>query len=148
MPTNKEMEKIVRELTEKVNTLTEIVMGIVERKKLVEETVTSTVPNIKIVDLPPEKVDNLPVPGKWRAKVDEILGKSFEAEVTDGASGDYLMIIYIPDELDRRPGGERTGRDRSNVILHRATDMADLERWCNKIKDNILLTYPNTQLPL
>ncbi len=44
MPTNKEMEKIVRELTEKVNTLTEIVMGIVERKKLVEETVTSTVP--------------------------------------------------------------------------------------------------------
>lgn len=140
--TNKELAKVVGELTEKVNALSEIVASMIEKPPKVEEpkTIQST--------LPPEKVNGLPIPGKWRAKIDEVLGKSFEAEAEDSSGGDFLLKIYMPEQLDRRPKGERQGRDTSIAVIHRATDVADVETWSKRIKENILKNFPNTLLPL
>lgn len=137
--TNKELEK-------KVNELTELVMKVVEAMPKKEDSIPLAI--TPQVDLPPQKTTGLPAPSTWRAKVDEILGKSFEIEVVDGAKGDYLMKIYMPEGIERRPGGERIGRDLSQAIIHRATDLFDVESWCKKIQSNILLTHSNLKFPL
>jgi len=135
--TNKELEQKVKELEELVLRIAEAIPKKEEKPQPAQQ-----------VNLPPEKVGKIYFPPQWRAKIDEILGKSFEADAETGANGDYLMKVYMPEGVERRPGGERTGRDLSQAIVRRATDMADVESWCNKIKNNILLTYPNLKFPL
>src|SRR3990167_8279891 len=44
----------------------------------------------------------LPVPGKWREMINQILGPEFEAEVDESSGGNYVIKVYMPLHLDRR----------------------------------------------
>jgi hypothetical protein len=108
------------------------------REKL-ETPVKSTVPEVSVSDDVRTRA-----PSKWRALVDDILGKDFGCEVEESVGGDYRIKITVPDEYDCRIGDERSmsKRDIRTGFVHRATDESDVEKWCNLIKSNIQKQYP------
>ena len=96
------------------------------------------------VKVEPVIAEELPFPSVWRLKIDEILGKDFEAIVEDRANGNFKIFIYLPEYLDRRLGADRgKGKDLSTGLIRRATASDDVVIWCGKIKATILKLYPD-----
>ncbi len=138
--TNKELEKKVKELEEKIEGMIDLMLNMAQSipVKKIDPI------ELKQVDLPPEVYQGLPFPSKWRQKINEILGENFEAEVEESAGGDYILKVYMPSSLDRRVGMEKnSGRDISVGIVRRGSDVADVEKWSKLICANLQKTFPN-----
>lgn len=164
MASRKELEDQVKSLgtqftglSDKLTELTEVVLMVANNMPtatqapapvepaadVFPEDAAESQPKMRQVDLPPSGTiaDGLPVPRKWRDVVTEVLGSDFSLDVADSSGGNYVITITIPDEWDRRVGN-RKGRDYSTGLVRRATDLADVEKWCNMIRSNIQKTYP------
>lgn len=85
------------------------------------------------------------VPKKWREKVDEVLGKDFKLEIEESSGGNFILKVFVPEEYDCRVGDERSmnKQDMRCGLIRRASDVADVEKWCNLIKANIQKTHSN-----
>lgn len=98
----------------------------------------------------PETIDDLVkrIPKTWRNIIDEELGKDFEAEVeTGGISSDgaptFLLKLYIPKNLDRRPMKFGDGsRDFSIKAIRQGSDTDDVKEYCKLVRLNLQKTSP------
>lgn len=130
------------EIKEQVGKLTDLVTALGERvlntTKPTPEPPTSPVR----VSKPSPATSDLSgvVPKAWRQIVDMELGNDFGIEVTDSSAGNMLIKVIVPDHLDRRVG-EKEGKDHSMGLIRRASDLSDVEHWCEKIRSNIQKTY-------
>lgn len=94
------------------------------------------------------KVKEIPEMGKmipkaWKEVVDEILGTDIDLEVHNSSAGDFLLHFYLPKYIDRRIGEEKNKeKDCSVGLIHRSSDVSDVEKWCVLIKATILKMYP------
>lgn len=142
--TNKQIEKKVKELEAKMESMVDLMLNLAQSipTKEVKQEATGVIQ----INLPPDIEKGLPIPSKWRQKINEILGEDFEAEAEESGV-DYILKVYIPPHLDRRIGADKnSGRDLSVGLIRRATDVADVEKWTRLIKANIQKTYPNFAL--
>lgn len=80
------------------------------------------------------------IPKKWRAIVDEKLGKDFDLKVEDSSDGNFVLHFILPQRIDRRVG-DRTGRDHSVGLIRRASATGDVEQWADRIAGNIKKTF-------
>ena len=80
------------------------------------------------------------VPKKWRAIVDEKLGKDFDLRVEDSSEGNFILYFILPSRIDRRVG-DKSGRDTSTGLIRRASATGDVELWATKIAANIRKTF-------
>lgn len=114
--------------------------------EMIPKPITDSVGNIDTTiesKLPPDiQGSRLPIPSKWREKINQILGPEFEALVDESSGGNYTITIYIPPNLDRR-GNNQPGRDFSTGLIRRASDIADVENWATRILQNIQKTHNN-----
>ena len=141
----KELQEMVLVQNEKIDALIEMMSGIVSelpaKKEIMPQIDTTTTQNKIEATLPPEVKNGLPPPSKWQQKVNDILGEDFALVVEESSGGNYLMKVFLPPYLDRRTG-EKEGLDTSCGLVRRASDIADVEKWCNLIKANIQKFYP------
>ena len=143
----KELDEVIANQNKKIDDLVEMLgMVVAEMPKknvlLTETTPLASEAPVKVVNLPPEVKDGLPPPAKWRAKVTGILGEDFDLQVDESAGGNYIIRVLLPAHLDRRNGDEKgKGLDISTGLVRRASDLADVEKWCILIKSNIQKKY-------
>lgn len=141
----KDLEEALDKQNKKIDSIVEMVdliaQSFKEQKEVkVEQIATQEV--VKETSYPPEVTTGLPPPSKWRRLVDQILGTDFGLEVDESSSGNYVIKVSLPTRCDRRVG-DKIGLDVSTGLVRRSSDLADVELWCKKIKENILKTYPN-----
>lgn len=133
----------IAELNEKFDKLVDVVGGLAERviKKEEKQEVKSTPVDIE-KDTPS---DDIPVPPSWLKIMRDILGNDFTMKVVEGGHGDFVIDIYLPINLDRRNGSDRQPNtvDHSTGLVRRASVLADVETWCDKILTNIRVTHPD-----
>lgn len=87
--------------------------------------------------VPPDSM----VPISWTNKKNEILGHEVDMRVESSNRG-FTLFLILPKSLDRRVG-ERQGLDTSTGFIRLGQELSDIESVCNKVKNNIKLTYPN-----
>lgn len=128
-----ELSKKVEMLVDVIGTIAEKVMGV--EVKSVESDIKDSTP-IKNDDL------SLIIPSSWRRIITSLLGENFSAKIED-SGGNFILFVYLPPELDRRIGDEKTSTpDYSTGLIRRASADSDVEYWCEKIKANIKKTHP------
>lgn len=131
------------DLDEKVNFLAQRVDSMMDLMKKVVENSVKQEEIIKKHEEGKLKTQEIPqqgslIPRVWRAKVNEILGTDFGLEIQDSSGGDFVLRFILPEKWDRRTGDEKVGRDISVGLIHRSSDVSDVETWCKLIKENIL----------
>lgn len=89
----------------------------------------------------PKKSSDVPVPPSWMNIMYDILDDRFSMTVDEGVGGNFVMKIYLPQELKR----DKTivGDDISSGLIRRESAPDDVENWCKKIRDNIKKTHPS-----
>jgi len=152
-PTIKELikaqDKKIDDQDNKIDKLIDVVMGLADQLPTAPTIAPSPVtPNILPTPEDPEGFtasNEISIPAMWRAKINEILGEDFEATIEDSNGGSFILKIFLPKHLDRRKGEalKEGDKDMSSGIIRRATDMADVEMWCTRIKTNIQSFFPD-----
>lgn len=94
--------------------------------------------------VPPTSVQDF-VPTSWRDIINKELGIDFNAAILPSSGGDCILRVESPPMWDTRRGDERsiTTKDVRVGIIHRATDMQDVQIWVTKFVNNIKKTYPD-----
>ena len=134
------------EINDKINSLAGIIETLVQNMPTKQNIISDSSQKILMTPIIENSGDDqLPIPKQWRVKIDEILGKDFEADVDDSSGGNYILKIFLPDKWDRRVG-EKKGKDCSTGLIRRESDISDVKLWCERIRDNIKKTYNNFPL--
>ena len=139
--TPKKTDERMNALEEKMSAMMDLMTEVIDQKN--EQKKEEVIPENQKLQHDIQQMDNISqmLPIKWKQKIEEILGKGFDIEINDSAGGNYVMYFYIPSHLDRRVG-EKNGRDHSTGLIRRASDIADIEQWCTRIKQTIKLRFP------
>lgn len=138
-----QLETKVDDLANKFEALLDMVTGLADKvmppRQTENERVEELFEGATSLDEP------LPTPRKWRDIVNNILGSDFDVKVEDSSEGNFIIFIYLPENLDRRIGEEKlqNTKDYSTGLVRRASATADVEYWCEKIKKTIQKMYPN-----
>ena len=137
-----ETDARIDDLTKKVDMIVDVVSNLADKVLKTPEK------KQEYQELSEEKLDeelSELVPKSWKRIVDDILGDNFEVKVEDSDSGNFILFVYLPHELDRRVGLEKDikTKDFSTGLVRRASASSDVEYWCEKIKANIQKTYSN-----
>ncbi len=82
------------------------------------------------------------VPNSWKRAAETILGKDFTFKVEETSGGNFMLYVYTPPHLDRRPTTDSGSRDVSTGLVRRASAMQDVETWCALIRDNVKKHFP------
>lgn len=84
-------------------------------------------------------------PMKFRKIIDRVLGSDFVATLDEASGADCILKVYVPERWDCRRGDEKEllSFDIRAGLVHRATDIADVEMWCSLFASNIKKFYPN-----
>jgi hypothetical protein len=91
----------------------------------------------------PSSVSDM-VPKTWKDIVNKMLGTDFIVSVEESSGGNYRLKIVVPERYDRRIGDERqmSKQDVSTGIVRRASDVSDVEKWCDLIRKTIKAKHP------
>ena len=83
-------------------------------------------------------------PPKFRRMIDKILGPDFKAALAESSGSDCILKVFVPTQWDCRLGDQRLmgTYDIRVGIVHKATDLSDVEKWCTLFAANIKKTYP------
>lgn len=144
------LEDKVSTLTDKLDKLTEIVGSLAERVLspviTVPTGVVVTPGSVQTATPMPDAptIEGM-IPKAWREKVDAILGPDFRLEIMESSGGNYTLKFIVPPQWDRRVGDQKTMMpyDFSTGLIRRATDVADVLMWSERIRDNIKRQFNN-----
>lgn len=114
------------------------------KQKEIEEKLSRLAELEKKIESQPENIEGM-LPRSWRDVIDKGLGPDFKASVAESSGGNYIIKIVIPPQYDRRTGEQKQmmKEDYSTGIVRRASDIADVTRWCELIKGTIKSMYPD-----
>ena len=140
----------IKVLEQKFDKLVDLVSQLAERI-----TAPNTLLPQPVVQQPPSRIEEFVteqkehdnasqlVPRSWRKIVDDMLGQDFGVEIDDSSNGNFVLKVLVPQQFDRRIGLERgPGQDCSTGLIRRASALADVEKWCTLIGQNISKFYP------
>ena len=137
----------VAELSAKFDKLADIVGDLAEKiyKEEPQKEVPKAVEDVSGEDRVTDLSKRFPL--EWRESVSRILGKNFDLRVEDTANGDFMAIITIPQQWDRRAAKDDQiiKQDVSTGLMRRSSPLPDLEGWCAKILANLKSVHPNFQ---
>src|SRR3990167_8145522 len=109
MATKEELKKLIEniskkqleektEINDKINSLAGIIETLVQNMPTKQNIISDSSQKILMTPIIENSGDDqLPIPKQWRVKIDEILGKDFEADVDDSSGGNYILKIFLPE---------------------------------------------------
>lgn len=127
----------VADSLEKVSGLLERVIAVSDHKP----------PKLEVEPEADDTDDSGYFPPKFRRIIDKMLGPDFKATLMESSGGDCVLQVLIPPQWDCRQGEEKlmSKQDIRCGLVHKATDISDLEKWCSLFVTNIKKTYPHFQ---
>lgn len=131
---------VVSELADSVKSLSERINKIEKPEIKIEQSNQMAQMRLEI-----NEKRNEMIPVEWNKIVDEILGNDFNFDIIPLPNGDFQLKITVPAEWDCRIGDEHImmKADVRSGLVRRITPIADIQYWCQKIKDNIQKKYLN-----